>query len=288
MKQDYRKVITGVLLAVLVMISSVIALAADSVSVSNIALNEEAVTVAVHKSVSLKAEVEPKNASNKKLTWSSSDESIATVKGGNVTGVGPGTATITATADDGSGVSAKLEVTVIVPVKTIELSETKVLPLPPLVPWRVTAQISPEDATLQDIVWTSSDEKIANVDQNGTINGVSPGTATITAVAADGQGAKASVKVKIENYDVVFDSMESKSVEYTIVPGSHHIRGKVKNGNVSMAELDYTILLIGTNSRESVLIKPVKAGPDVVSITGSGRNAEYKVFVSPQLFPDRT
>jgi hypothetical protein len=208
------------------------------------------------------------------------------VKNGTVTAVAEGTAIITATAEDGSGVSASMTVQVIVPVRKITLSETKQLDLAPLVPWRVTAQVEPENATNQEIIWKSSSGKVASVDEHGTITGVSPGTATITAEAADGNGAKAAVKVKVDKYDLVFESTEPQALEYTIAPGSHYIRAKGKTGCVSVPGINMSILLIGTYSTDHVFITPVKAGPDVVSIIGTGRNANYKVFVSPAIFPE--
>ena len=262
------------------------AFAADPVKVERITLNESSITLALQKSAAVKATVEPKNATNKKLVWSSSDDNVATVTNGKITGTGVGTAVITAAAEDGSGAEAAVEVTVIIPVKKITLSETKQLPLAPLVPWRVTAQVEPESATDRNLRWSSSDEKIATVDEKGVVTGVTPGTATITASAADGFGAKAALKVKVGRYDLVFESMASQNVFYTFNPGYSHIRGKVKTGNVRIPELDTTIFLIGSPGTESISVTPVKAGPDEVIITGGARKYVYKVFVSPALFPE--
>lgn len=82
-----------------------------SVAVTGITLDDEA-TVNVGGTVTLTATVSPDNASDKTITWSSSDESVATVADGVVTGVAAGTAIITATANDGSGVKATCTVTV--------------------------------------------------------------------------------------------------------------------------------------------------------------------------------
>ena len=70
-------------------------------------------TVASGRSIALKAEILPASATNKSLTWVSSDPSVAAVSSaGKVTGITAGTATITATAKDGSGISAAKDVTV--------------------------------------------------------------------------------------------------------------------------------------------------------------------------------
>lgn len=171
-------------------------------------------------------------------------------------------------------------------VKKITLSETNQLILAPLVSWRITAQVSPENATNQGIIWTSSSDKVANVDSNGVVTGVSPGTATITAMPADGGKAKATVKVKVEKFDCIFEDAKPKRLEYTIVPGNRYVHARAEKGCVSVVDPDLSILLIGMRSAETVEVTPVKPGPDVVSITGSGENKKIKVFVSPAAFPE--
>ena len=83
------------------------------VKVSSITLNQTSLTMTANgQTASLTATVNPDNAANKNITWSSSDSSVVTVVNGTVTAVANGTADITATAADGSGVSAKCSVTV--------------------------------------------------------------------------------------------------------------------------------------------------------------------------------
>lgn len=277
-----------VLLAVLILCFGTImtAYAADPVAVTGITLDKESATLAINKTVTVKAKIEPKNATNKKVVWSSSDESVAIVSNGTVTAKGVGTATITAEAEDGSGVTAQMTVTVLIPVRKITLSETKQLALAPLITWRVTAQIEPEDATVQDLIWTSSSEKVASVDSNGNVTGVAPGTAKITVQAADGFGIKTSFNVKVDKYDYIFEDNSPHTFEYTIIPGSHYIHAKGKTGCVNVKDPDLSILLIGMASIETFSASPVKAGPDTISVTGSGKNVTYKVFVSPSVFPE--
>lgn len=262
------------------------AYAADPVAVSSITLDKESATLAVNKAVSVKAKIEPKNATNKKVVWSSSDENVATVSNGTVTAKGVGTATITAEAEDGSGASAQMTVTVMIPVRKITLNETKQLALAPLITWRVTAQIEPEDATVQDLIWTTSSEKVASVDSNGNVTGVAPGTAKITVQAADGFGVKTSFNVKVDKYDYIFEDNMSHTFEYTIIPGNRYVHAKGKTGCVNVADPDLSILLIGMASVHTFNASPVKAGPDTISVTGSGKNVTYKVFVSPSVFPE--
>ena len=98
------------------------------VKVSGITLSQTSLTMTANgQTASLTATVNPDNAANKNITWSSSNSSVATVVNGTVTAVANGTADITATAADGSGVSAKCSVMVKVPnnVRNITLEGGK-------------------------------------------------------------------------------------------------------------------------------------------------------------------
>ena len=99
------------------------------VKVSSITLNQTSLTMTSKgQTAGLTATVNPGNAENKSITWSSSNSSVAAVSAnGTVTAVANGTADITATAADGSGVSAKCSVTVSIPnnVRNITLEGGK-------------------------------------------------------------------------------------------------------------------------------------------------------------------
>ncbi|HOW81820.1 MAG TPA: Ig-like domain-containing protein, partial [Spirochaetota bacterium] len=75
--------------------------ASGAVSVSGVSLDEETMSVKVDETFTLSATVEPANATNQNVTWSSSDEDVASVTGGLVTGLADGTADITVTTADG-------------------------------------------------------------------------------------------------------------------------------------------------------------------------------------------
>ena len=80
-------------------------------SVTGVTLDQTSLTLTEGDSETLTATVEPSNATNKNVTWSSSDPNVATVENGVVTAVGAGTATITVTTEDG-GKTATCTVTV--------------------------------------------------------------------------------------------------------------------------------------------------------------------------------
>ena len=137
----------------------------------------------------LTATVEPSNATNKAVTWSSSDETVATVdKNGLVTAVGGGTATITATAGEQS---AECQITVNVPVigvtiKAPEGTQGGTTESPAALnvggTLQLTATVTPSNATNNTVTWSSNTPTVATVDSStGLVTAKAAGTATITA-----------------------------------------------------------------------------------------------------------
>ena len=83
-------------------VTDTIQITVTPISVASVSLDKESATVKVGKTVTLVATVSPDNASNKTLNWSSSNNDVATVNGGVITGVSEGNATITVSSADGN------------------------------------------------------------------------------------------------------------------------------------------------------------------------------------------
>ena len=167
-----------------------------TVYVTGVTLDRETLELYTGQSETLTATVEPGNATNKNVTWQSSNAQVATVENGKVTAVAAGTATIYATAADGSGKTATCTVTVLVPVSSVTMSRGS-LRIYEGRSYSLSATVSPADAADKSIVWSSSDESIATVDQDGKVTGKAPGVCTIYAQARDGSGAYASCTVRV-------------------------------------------------------------------------------------------
>lgn len=154
------------------------------VKVSSVSLSASNLKLAVGGEPStLTTTVEPNNATNKNVSWSSSDLEVATVADGVVTPVKAGAATITVTTEDGE-YSATCKVTVIQPATGITLDKQKVT-LVGAATEQLKATVVPAEAD-QTVVWKSSNESVATVDQTGKVTSVSKGAATITASTEDG------------------------------------------------------------------------------------------------------
>lgn len=145
----------------------------------------------------IKATVTNSTATNKKVTWSSSKKSVATVtSAGKVAGKKVGTAYITAKAADGSGASAQCKVMVVRKVTSVKLNKytAKLLVGKSLV---LKKTISPKNATVKTVTWSSSDNSIATVDSAGRILGLSAGMAKIRVKVNDGSGKYAICLVNV-------------------------------------------------------------------------------------------
>lgn len=142
----------------------------------------------------------PSDTSNTEIEWHTSNERIVTVDAqGRVTPQSAGVARISAISKDGNGVMATCNITVKTRVSSIELNngDGNAIQLLTNNYGFINAVVSPDNATDQILEWTSSDNKICTVEDNGTIFGVKPGEVTITATSVD--GVTASIAVKVTN-----------------------------------------------------------------------------------------
>ena len=151
-----------------------------TVSAESVTLDKTSLSLAIGESATLTATVKPDDATDKTVAWSSSDESVAKVDNGKVTAVKSGKATVTAKC----GVkTAECAVTVTVPVSSITLDKTT-LSLVIGESFTLTATVKPDDATDKTVIWSSSDESVARVD-NGKVTAVNAGQAKISAAVGN-------------------------------------------------------------------------------------------------------
>ena len=195
-----------------------------SYPVTGIKVSPDTLTLAKKgETAQLTAEVTPSYADNKRVTWQSSDEKVATVdENGKVTAVGNGTATITATSVSGS-YTATVSVTVKIPVEiqklTIEAEKETLTKIGESTELKV--KIEPENADLQKLIWKSDNEKVATTDENGKVTAVGNGTAEITVTTEDGKiTASIMITVKVPDEPTInkttgFRRLRARSVKQT-------------------------------------------------------------------------
>lgn len=204
---------------------------------TGITLDPSKLTIKVGKTAALTPTIEPADATNKNVTWSSSDETVATVSDGVVTGVKAGTATITAKTANGMTANATVTVEEI-PVTKITLPKTEAsmtiggtMDLKPM--------IEPADATNTHISWSSSDSAVATVDANGRVTAKGAGTATITGTAASGVTVTLVVTVSDEVIEVTAVTLDK--TEATVKVGkSLQLTATIEPSGATDQRLEWT------------------------------------------------
>ena len=249
-----------------------------------IVFKEDHYSVSIGNSVKAMAMVKIKG--NTDLEWSSSNEAVAVVSDkGEIKGVSAGEAVITARLVDNKDIANSCRVTVVAQIKKIAF-EDKSLDLAANIPVKLAIKTEPENMPNSVLVWSSSNERVATVDKEGIVTGVAKGSAKITATAADNKKIKASITVKVDNYDIVFTDLSSKEESlYTSSAGGEKIKVSTKNKcvDVRMTGIGTTITASGFYYMTTFTITPIKAGVDTITFK-YGNKMTYKVFVSPSAF----
>ena len=155
------------------------------VEVESVTLDRHEMTLTEGETNRLVATVSPSNATDKTISWATSNPAIVSVdKEGNVKGVAVGTATVAASHGNLSD-ACKITVTAsAVPVTSISLDKTT-LALAEQDTYQLTATVKPDNATDKNVTWSTANAAIATVSDNGLVTAVAEGTTTITAKAGD-------------------------------------------------------------------------------------------------------
>lgn len=201
-----KKVFTGILSAfvTIALIFSVMTVAPQTyeatgtIKIKSITLNKKSATILFGKTLQLIATIKPANASNKQLTWKSSNTRVATVSNtGLVSTVAGGTATITVKANDGSRKNATCRITVKQYVGKVTLNTHTVNLTKRGKTYRLKATVLPTTASNRKVKWSSNNTRIATVSSSGTVTAKGTGTCTITCTAADGSGKSDKCTVRV-------------------------------------------------------------------------------------------
>ncbi len=185
--------------------------------VESIQIDQEDMTVRLGEMSQLTVTVYPDDATDKRVEWSSSATDVATVDNdGNVTATGIGTTEIIATANN--GISDRITVTVIAPLAiSIALSADEIIISEVGETFLLTATVAPMEASGQSLEWTSSDESIATVSQEGTVTITGIGDAVITVSTTDGSNLSATCRILcLLSLEDVLADLDGKVDVYTV------------------------------------------------------------------------
>lgn len=246
----------------------------SNIALTGITFDITSKTIKTGENLYINKTVKPDNATNKEVSWSSSNASVATVSNGKVTAVGPGTATITALAQDNSGKKATCTVTVIQPVTSITISpSTKVLYLNETT--ELTATVSPGNASNKGVTWSSSNSKVT-VDQNGNITAKSVGTATITAKAKDGSGKQGTCTVTVKAYveAVTLSGTNTIKIGETIKLTPTFTPSNASDKKLTWSSNNTGIATVDNNGN----VKGIKAGSVTITAAATDRGTKKGTF----------
>lgn len=190
---------------------------ANYIAVKEITLPDSSIELLVNSTENINAKVNPSNASNSTLLYSSNDPSVVTVdQNGNITGNKIGTAYITIVAETKSA-SLKVNVVDKISLKSIEIVP-QTLTLTEGNSGKLEVAFNPNNATDKSVTWQSSNSNIVTVDSSGNLKAISSGTATITATSNDG-GYTSSSKIIVKALDKSLKGISLNKAELNIVVG---------------------------------------------------------------------
>ena len=246
------------------------------VPVTGLTLDRHEVNMTTGNSDTLVAAITPDNATDKSVTWSSSDSTVVAVdENGNITALKAGTATITATSANNISDSCVITVTdsssPVIPVESISLDRHEV-DLTVGDSDTLVAAVTPDNAT-EDVLWASSDESVVTVDQDGNITAVGAGEAIIVAGTENGVYDICFVTVSAQTGgdnvpadSITFDQDEveltvgeSEKLEITISPDN------ATDKTVAWSSSDESVVTVDENGK----ITAIKAGTATITVTTS-------------------
>lgn len=229
-----------------------------------IRINPNPVTIRVGDSATLYAIVGPENAYNKDIVWVSSDETKATVSKAStyeavVTGVDGGTVTIFAVSAVNGEVRGSCEVTVTKSVEGLNLNAKDVTVDMTITPnYQLIATVEPvnapgaNDGIDRTVIWESSSEKVATVDQNGLVKFVAPGSAAIVAKTADGAyiaTCNFTVVNPVEKVEITSDNIRDMLVGQSVSLTAEVLPLEASNRTVRWTSTDTNVCTIDSNGK---------------------------------------
>ena len=235
--------------------------------VTSIRLNHNVMTIIQGHTASLKADIQPSNATYTDALFSSDDETIAVVDDdGMITALNPGNTWIWAKAKDNSGKYARCWVTVIEPVPAtgITVSDKQVV-LVSGETKKLVYTVKPTNTT-DEITWSSANEAIATVNGSGVISAHRTGSTTITAMTTSG---------KTTQVEVIVIGLSRTSLEMPVYTQYSKLSVDGATGNVRWDVTDQTICEVNNG-----VITARKAGTTYVTATVNGRTLRCKVTVT--------
>jgi uncharacterized protein YjdB len=242
------------------------------IPVTGVFLDRPSLSITVGIKETLTARVEPFNATNRSVTWSSSNSAVASVADGAVTGVAVGSAIITVTTNDGNRTAA-CSVSVgaaIIPVSSVTLNKastsllaggTEIL----------THAVAPSDATNKGVSWSSNNNAVASV-TDGIVIGKTLGSAVISVTSIDG-GISANCLVSVSASDVPVESVFLNKISTNLsVGGSEILIAAVTPPGATNQKVTWESDEPAVAMVQNGLVLGVSAGTALITVTSDDDN----------------
>lgn len=259
-----------------------------AIKISSVSVSENSMIVTEGDINKLQITISPEKATNKNVTWKSSNASVVFVdKNGEIVANKAGSATITVTTEEGSK-TATCDVTVepktveptsiLLNIESVELIEgdSKLL----------TYVVEPSNASNKNVKWESSDASIVSVDQKGKISAKKAGNATITVTSELGNRS-VTCSVIVEENVIPVSMVSLKKIELTLLEGdSEKLIAEIaptnaSNKNIDWKSSDETIAIVDSEGKVTAL----KAGVALITVTarGSDKKDVCSILVEPKI-----
>lgn len=251
--------------------------------VTAVSLNMTKTTMLVGTNITLTANITPSTALEKRVEWTTSNPLVATVDGGVVTAIETGNTTITAETVDG-GFRASCEITVsrqLAEELTLNHAEATLYSGETIA---LQAAILPTTTTNQAVQWSSSNESVATVNQEGLVSALTTGTTTIAATTLDGSNLVAQCVITVKQH-VTAITLSSSALELKLGQ-SHTLQATLEpsnatNTNFTVVSSNATVATVHQDG-EMIVVNGIGEGAATITVTteDGGLTAECNVSVT--------
>ena len=242
-----------------------------------LSLSEESVDLRRFKTCQLKAEITPADAADRKVVWTSSDPGVAEVLNGRIKAVKSGTCEIRCASEDGR-LNASCRVTVTWPTSTVKLSKNN-MTLMPGETFQVNAKVYPADADDTSLIWSSSNDQIASVDNTGTVTALLGGDCVISCTPRDGIGTGAECRIHVRPFSIAQTEWTAAEMTGIIIPVQWHsfepVALELKTNTACFRAI--------WDKDDNISIQPLKSGSGTLTVqpAGSAKDGiELKITVT--------
>lgn len=261
-----------------------------TVTVTEVTLDETELELEKGATATLIATVKPENATDKTVTWTSSNNEVATVNNGTVTAVSEGTATITATAGEKTATCTVTVKAATVPVTEVTIkvgdnaSDTATMTAGEEL--ELTATVLPDTATDKGVTWESSDNSVATV-SNGTVkaaNVTEQKTVTITAKSVSDKTKCDSITITVNpaltgiTLEPTTDTLEGVGETATITAKADPEGAEL--GTVTWESSATGVATVQPNVDGTAKVTAVSSGTTIIKATSGTATGEYTITVN--------